>query len=607
MPNYLIAEDGPSKGLVLRLDRKKKYTIGRDADIVDYALEDSSVSRKHAICFKDDDGICIQDLSHTNPIFVNDQNIVEPHLLKQNDKIKIGHTTFKYSTEELKGKPHIKYKKNEKIEKNENETIYEPLEELLEGELPEGEPPEGEPPEGSSPDENLEKPIDKKENIYDTIFEEEPEDELPFSIISEYPFLLKVISGPNSGAEFGMEKNVTYILGKDQNICDIAFNDLSVSKEHAKIQIDENGTITIEDLNSKNGVIVNNEKTEKTQNITSQDLISLGTTSFLVIDQKASYETIYSEPPPPVKKHEPSWKEESIPSKYILIGGSAILVTLIMFISFFSLFKSKTIDIVKKEPTEEIQKALEKYEDVKFSFNPAGDKLFLVGHVLKGVDEQELFYNIGKIGFVKDIENNIIIDEYVWKNTNDIINDNPNWKGVSLRSKKAGIFILNGYLKNLNDLESLKDYLNTNFPYVDKLVYEVVVESVLQTEISTILLSNGLGSISYQLVDGELIIAGRYSNEKNFQNSLDIIKKTKGIRAIKNVAMQTTQQTAMVDLSSKYKITGYATQNKKNISVIINNKIFSIGDALDGMELTNIKINTIFLEKDGFKYKINYK
>jgi len=584
MPYYLIAKEGLLKGLVLDLDKKDKYTIGRDADVVDYALEDGGVSRKHAICFKEDDGICIQDLSHTNPILVNDQNIVEPHLLKNGDKIKIGQTIFTYSEEDLTGKEYKKYQKKEEKEEKNTETVYEEF------------------PEEFSYEKDAE-----KENIYDTIFEEEPEEELPFSVISEYPFLLKVISGPNSGAEFGMEKNTNYIIGKDPNICDIVFNDLSVSKEHSKIKIDENGNIFIEDLKSKNGVIVNSEKIGNIQKITSQDIISIGTTSFFVIDQKASSETIYSAPPPPIQKEKPSWKKENIPSKYLVIGGTAILVTFVMILSFFSLFKSKTIEVAEKTPTEDIEKALSKYKEVTFSFNPAGNKLFLVGHVLTGNDEQELFYNIEELGFVKNIENNIIIDEYVWKNTNDIINDHPKWKGVSMRSSKPGIFILSGYLQTTEDLESLKDYLNSNFQYIDKLIDEIVVSTILQAEISTVLLSFDLGSISFQIIDGDVILAGRYTSNKNFENAVEKIKKTKGVRSIKNVAMQTTEQTARINLSNKYLISGYASQDGKKISIIINDKIFSVKDILDGMKITNIKENTIYLEKDGFKYKINYK
>jgi hypothetical protein len=40
--------------------------------------------------------------------------------------------------------------------------------------------------------------------------------------------------------------------------------------------------------------------------------------------------------------------------------------------------------------------------------------------------------------------------------------------------------------------------------------------------------------------------------------------------------------------------------------IVINGKILSIGDAIDGMTITGIMPNMVLLEKDGLKFRINY-
>jgi hypothetical protein len=39
---------------------------------------------------------------------------------------------------------------------------------------------------------------------------------------------------------------------------------------------------------------------------------------------------------------------------------------------------------------------------------------------------------------------------------------------------------------------------------------------------------------------------------------------------------------------------------------VINGKILSLGDNLDGMVITAISPTAVLLEKDGLKFKINY-
>jgi type III secretion system YscD/HrpQ family protein len=662
MAKYLIAEEGLLKGLLFILEDKEEYKIGRDPDLVDFVLEDPSCSREHALIFKEDGEFFITDLSHTNPTSINGNALTDAYLMKEGDRVQIGKTIFKYSSnkpekEEVIPEEKVPDEYSPIIEsKPGDETIFEGAKEEVKEEKKEGQleetklnleeeqPKEEEQPQltteeekrdqeqeekKESPEEkNIESiattPEGKEPDSYDTIFEEETSEEHPFNIVTENSLILKVISGSNAGAEFGMDRGKSYILGKDPSSCNIVFNDLSVSKEHAKITVEEDGSCYIEDLDSRNGVIVNSKKIDKKRQITSKDIIALGSTIFVVIDPLEAQETLYAplagayevtteavaeKEAPGEEEKATDWRKLIIPKNHLIIASSFILVLFVIFLTFFSLFRSEKIEIAPKDPVKEIKKALEKFPGVQFSFNPAGGNLFLIGHVLTAIDQQELTYNINAIPFIDNIENNIIIDEYVWKNTNDLLSSNPLWRSVNVHSYTPGLFVASGYVQSPQQMEALANYLKTNFPYVDKLQNKVVIEDVLKTEIEGMIISRGLSAISYELASGELILAGRYAmdDEKSYQKLLDELKKLDGIRSIKNAAIKTTPDMARIDLTGKYKISGIVTSDhNKIISVVANSRLINLNGFLDGMKVTEIKPNTIYLEKDGLKYKIDY-
>jgi len=606
---HLIGEEGPLTGLIIDLTEKDEWILGRDPDVCDFALEDKTVSRKHLKFTKEDENVFLKNLSRTNPILINDNKTKGEVLLNDGDKIKIGQTTFLFSTEDVPKE----FKENKVPSDQENiegETIYQENLSDEEQKLKE-----------KYAEQEKEIPEDILDETYDTIFKEEVDEEIPFDLTDNADIILKIISGPNSGAEIGMEKNKTYIIGKDPKVCDIIFNDISVSKQHAKIHTDSNNNVTIEDLNSKNNTLVNAEPITKKTTINTSDLISLGTTTFIIIDKEKEQETIYSpavlekpyskkeeETEEEVQKELVDWKKRTIPTKHLVIAGSFIVIFFVIFLSFFSLFKSQNIEIANKDYKKEMKNALTKYEDVKYSYNPAGGTLFITGHVLTLVNKQELLYNIGQLAFIEKLEDTVIVDELVWQNTNDILTDNPKWRGISLHSPKAGEFVLSGYVQAVKDFEELTDYMNTNFSYLDRLKNNVVVEDFLKIQIATILQTKGFGNISYELASGELVLSGIYPKDQTtiFNDTVKEINKLKGIRDIKNLAVMGGQDSGSIDLSSKFNISGFATQNDKSYSVVANGKIITEGSILDGMQVMKITPNVVFLQKEGINYKINY-
>ncbi len=608
MPAHLIAEEGPLRGLFLNLEEGVEWILGRDPKAA-LVIEDETVSRRAARLSRSPEGIHLENLSRVNPTLVNDEPVDGVVLLKEGDRIQVGHTIFLYSEAKI---PEM------------NETPKGGYDDIF-GSLEEEAPQVGsEAPKKKEKKKKSEKPA----NAYDTIFEDTNEgvEPLPFNLLTEMPFLLKVISGPNAGAEIGMEKGRTYTLGKDPDSCDIVFQDLSVSRNHARLSLSQDGAMEIEDLGSKNGTVVNGVPITEKKPITTQDMVALGTTIFLIIDREAPQETIYSpmvpayeapkaEAPPLaeapgeiVAEEKRDWKKEPIPTKYLVGAAAFAAIFLIVFLSFFSLFKSNQVEVVHKEPVSRIQKALAKFEGVQFSFNPASGKLFLVGHVLTAVEAQEMRFRISEINFVTTTEDNVVIDEYVDKMMNDILSGNPEFRGVAIQSPQAGKFIATGYIDTNNTASLLAEYLAVNFPYLDRLENEVVVGENLNAQLQGLLISKGFGALTFQYANGEVVLAGNYSDKmgSQFQELLKEIDKVKGVSGVKNFAVATTPNQAAIDISGQFQVTGNSQHEEKGFSAILNGKIYTIGNQVSGMEITEIDETTILLEKEGIKYKINY-
>jgi type III secretion system YscD/HrpQ family protein len=567
MTGYLIAEEGPLSGVTLRFDEGSEWTIGRDPDASTLVLEDPMVSRKHVIVHATSEGYLLENLSSVNPATQNGKVITESVLLHEGDIIQIGNTFFRFSHRP----PSIE-------EITEEEPNLSELEEV------------------------------RVEGIPDT------------------RWLLKVITGPNAGAEFALQKSKIYLLGKDSNLCDVVFHDLSVSRQHARLTVDENENISIEDLGSRNGVLVNGELIAEKHPISSQDLIALGTTSFLLIDRKQVRETIISpstlpagridyglegvtkEAPPPTVAPVREWKEMRISKRHLIWSGFGAFFLFLLVFGIFSLFKVEPVVVSEKHETQQIHEALKNYSEVQFSFTEGSGKLFLVGHVLTNVEKQELLYSLKGLSFITEIDDNIVVDEYVWQNMNALLMTNSAWQGISIHSPSPGRFVMRGYLERPEDAQALSDYINVNFPYLDKLDNQVVVEGNLATQVQSMLAEKGFGGVTFQLSNGELVLAGRIDekNKHSYDEVVSHLKAITGIRSVKNFVVLSTAESSRVDLTEKYQVTGTSKKDDKNVFVLINGKIVGKGDILDGMTITAIQPNLVLLEKDGLKFRINY-
>jgi type III secretion system YscD/HrpQ family protein len=575
MAGYLIAEEGPLAGLIVRLDQGSEWILGRDPDEAAIVLEDPMVSRKHVICHLTTEGFTLENLSSVNPATQNGKVITEEVLLKEGDILEIGSTFFRFTEQDPT-----------------------PL-----------------------PEESEEPPV---------LFEEaENLPSLDFEMPPPTRWLLKVVSGPNSGAEFSLHPSSSYLLGKDPNTCDLVFYDLSVSKEHARIQVDEQEKVFIEDLGSRNGVIVNGTPITEKQEVSSQDLIALGTTSFLILDRQQIHETIAAPPhgvfaapsttpsepllEPAVetpRKKEEHWKDLIISKKHLLFAGLFCLCLLALTTAVFSLFKSKEVEIEERHEGKKLTKALEIFPSVQFSFNEASGKLFLIGHVLTSIEKQELTYVLSTLPFIRSIEDTVIIDELVWQNMNAVLQTNPNWQAVSIHSPSPGKFVLQGYVQTPEIADALSEYMNTHFPYLDLLETNVSVANTLTVQLESLFLQKGFKSVVFNLTAGDLVLTGPIDQKRSseFSDLVKELKKIPGIRSVKNYVVYTSMEmgSSLIDISKQYKVSGISKGDNDEQYAIINAKIFSAGEVIDGMQIKAIEPDHVLLEKDGIKFRINY-
>ncbi len=585
MTGYLIAESGPLTGLAIHFDEGTEWILGRDPDESTIVLEDPSVSRKHAICRLTPDGIILENLSSINPSLHNEKIITEPILLQEGDTLQIGGTHFRFVP-----KDSVKTETEEPI-----------------------------------PVETESVPVEIKSAPEEDVIPEK--DFISFENSSPARWLLKVISGPNAGAEFSLYPKASYILGKDPDISDVVFHDLSVSRQHAKLTITEEEQAFLEDLESRNGTYVNGALLTEKKELSSQDLVALGTTSFLIIDQEQIHETIVSAPSLPNIKEKPpveiapqetlvaevpavpkNWKNTIIPIKHLIIAGAFGLCLLFIVTSTFSLFQAEPITLKITHESDRVKEALLPFPSVQFSFNQASGKLFLIGHVLTIVEKQELSYALSILPFIRSTEDTVVIDELVWQNMNALFSSNPDWQAVSSYAPTPAKFILKGYVQTMEQYQQLTEYLNANFPYPNLLENKVAIEANLQLQIQSMLAESDYLSVNFSLTGGELVLSGRVDDRDSSDFALLVtkIEAIPGILTVKNFVVYSNIDSVRVDLSEQYKISGFSVGTNHELFVVINQKIYSNGDSLNGMIITDIQPHTIFLEKDGIKFKINY-
>lgn len=711
MAAKLVAEEGALKGLVLSLEDSDHWVIGRDPDACQLLIEDPSASRKHLICRTTPEGILVENLSTTNPVQINDVEVKDPTLLKNGDAVKIGSGTFRFYAEAAARLFEGNVTKDEEgKETPEKQPAEKPEEKVAEKPEEKAEKPEEKQEAAPEPEAKSEVGVEVKEEIahndeqsqqdlskdkamepqrsaeepsaeaaqgrmtaaapiapqqaptplhegteekHDTIYDEEPSGkasiaEINFGLLETGRWLLKVIGGPNNGAEFPMQTGSSYIIGTDPYACDVVFHDTSVSRQHARISVGPDDSLTIEDLKSRNKTVIDGEPLTGKTTLKPNSIITTGTTSFVVFDREGEMQTIVAplfslntsttsskkdETPKPKSEEEikleqqqaalahqqaleseAAFKAKTTADHHTTVAGlilMGILASLLVVagIGTATLFRSEPI--VKAEAIDfnaALDKAMAGVPTVRYSYNKATGQLLLIGHVLTLQDKSQLLYGLQGLKFIKSIDDSgIVIDEGVWRETNQLLEKNPEWRGINIISTTPGQFVLTGYMRTRAQADKLSEYLTNNFPYPDLLEKRVVIDEDITSAANAIFKTHGLKNIDLHLENGELTVGGSIPQGAGDEltKALKEVQEVRGVRTIFNQTKEQAPEEGITNISDHYEVTGTSSHHGA-ISVVINGRILNKGDIIDGMTISAIQANTIYLEKDGAKYRIDF-
>lgn len=571
MTAKLLSETESHPELTLIFDEGDNWTIGRDESLCQLVIDDASVEAAQATATRTAEGFTIESIDSEHPIEINGTPIQEAVLLHEGDKVKIGDITFRFSEEEK------------------------------------------------------------------TLFTEEAPDvaEVHFGLEEEGRWLLKVVGGPNNGAEFFMKTGHDYLIGTDPQVCDVILQDTSVSRRHAQIHISDDDILSIEDLKSRNGVFIKGNRVEGKQTLSPSTLVTVGTSSFIVYDREGDMQTIISPLLPSIVKalqqeqkagtegeaagtdtegREPSSLEapKKLGWESLVLYAALIAIVLMIGYGTYSLFQTAPLERNSHENVQEqIGNILKAYPAVQFSYDPNKNALTVTGHLLTPSDKTDLMYDLQQVRQIESLDHSgLIIDEGVWREINSVLSSNPAWKEITIKSPTAGSFVVTGLLKTRKQAEALDAYLRVNFPFFDLLEKQIVVEEDVINQVMGLLSAKNLKGIVIKFVDGDLIFSGTISHDSlgKLNEVMEESRKIPGVRSSRsNVATTAPAEVGIVNLSDRYEVTGQSQLGHDRYSVVIEGRILQEGDVLDGMTITSISKNTVFLRKGETQYRINYK
>jgi ABC-2 type transport system ATP-binding protein len=234
----LAIVEGPDAGREFPVTRTA--LIGRDpgADVV---VADSEVSTKHASFVPSDGGVAVEDHASTNGTFVNGERVTGSRRLQAGDRVKVGNT-------------------------------------VLEVRIPAPAPPAAPAPAAA--------PVSPAA--------------VQATRIRRIPTVpvLAIVGGPKAGTEVAVGGQV--VIGRDPGAADVTLeDDPDVSRRHAAFSL-AGGGVTVEDLGSTNGTLVNGQRLSGTVPLKNGDKVQVGDTVIEIrIAGEAVVETVGAPAAPP--------------------------------------------------------------------------------------------------------------------------------------------------------------------------------------------------------------------------------------------------------------------------------------------------------------------
>ncbi len=127
---------------------------------------------------------------------------------------------------------------------------------------------------------------------------------------NEGPYLRQIL-GPDEGQRYTLTGTQTeWTMGRSKD-CEIVLNDPNVSRKHAIVKKDWNG-YTIQDLGSKNGILVNEKLIQKPRRLKDQDEVTVGPVKLIFIDPDAELLAALKDVPGFEQEPDPQEAEPSV-------------------------------------------------------------------------------------------------------------------------------------------------------------------------------------------------------------------------------------------------------------------------------------------------------
>ena len=326
----LKVTSGPSSGRSFTLDRE--LVIGREG--ADVTIEDSEISRRHAVVRPVEGGVEVEDLGSTNGTIVDGRRIERPTTLASDGSIEVGSS-------------------------------------LIAVELDVQAPEQPEPPASVEP------PRDDPESA------DRPASKAPRT-------LLRIVSGtaPGTMIPVGAEP---FVIGRGEAGMGMLDGDPELSREHAKVsKVD--GRVVVEDLGSTNGTWVNGNRIAAPTVLGPGDSLYVGTTGLQLIEfapgeltgiAKASASTIGR-----IRTAETDFLDKlaglSFRRRKQMLGATALLFVIAAF------FGGPVVGLLpshpKPDPAVESSEAVERLEDA--SGNQLSPNVIALVRTEGGMDSQ---------------------------------------------------------------------------------------------------------------------------------------------------------------------------------------------------------------------------
>ncbi len=212
----LLVTSGPAAGHELEIDRE--LVVGRGE--VDVVVDDSEMSRRHALLRPVDDGVEVEDLGSANGTLVDGERITKATIARS-ATIKMGQSEF-----------------------------------TVDVDLPQA----------------------------TRIGEDTPREFVPTAVqgvVTAAPQdvtrTLRVVGGPGAGQEMDIDREL--VVGRDE--ADVTIADPELSRHHAALRPVADG-VEVEDLGSSNGTFVDGERISQARTIAIRGTIKMGESEFVI-------------------------------------------------------------------------------------------------------------------------------------------------------------------------------------------------------------------------------------------------------------------------------------------------------------------------------------